>query len=196
MTEFFKQWYGILLLVLVDAGVLFALIAFTYRWFFKRVLDFLGATVCLILLSPFFAIISIRGMRAKKRGEITSVYRHDEYVGKRGRIKNLLTFERGENANKHGAWLERTGFYKLPRIVDIWLGKLSFIGPKAVTETECEGLTDEQMDRLLTRPAIITPYAVLGGEDELSVSEKYAWGYSLFMDMKIFFTWLLGKIRS
>ena len=158
--------------------------------------DFLCATVCLIVLSPFFAVISIRGARAKKRGDVITIYRHDEYVGKRGRVKNLLTFERGENANKYGAWLERTGFYKLPRVVDIWLGKLSFIGPKPLAESDCEGLTDEQMDRLLTCPALITPYAVLGGESELLASEKYAWGYSLFMDMKIFFTWLLEKIRS
>ena len=130
MTEFFKQWYGIVILVLVDLSVLFALIAFTYRWLFKRVLDFLSASVCLLVLSPFFAVVSIRGARAKKRGEIERLYRRDEYVGKRGRVKELLTFERGENGGLYGAWLERTGFYKLPRIVDIWLGKLSFIGPK------------------------------------------------------------------
>lgn len=196
MTEFFKQWYGILLLVIVDAGVLFVLIAFTYRWLFKRVFDFLSATVCLIVLSPFFAVISIRGACAKKRGEIATVYRHDEYVGKRGRVKNLLTFERGENDNRYGAWLERTGFYKLPRIVDIWLGKLSFIGPKMFTEKDCEGLTDVEMDRFLVRAGLITPYECIKADNTLLADEKYAWGYSLFMDMKIFFTWLLGKIRS
>ena len=52
------------------------------------------------------------------------------------------------------------------------------------------------MDRFLTRAGLIEPYGVLGGESELLASEKYAWGFSLFMDMKIFFTWLLGKIRS
>ncbi len=196
MTEFFKQWYGIVILVLVDLSVLLALIAFTYRWLFKRVLDFLSASVCLLVLSPFFAVVSIRGARAKKRGEIERLYHRDEYVGKRGRVKELLTFERGENGGSYGAWLERTGFYKLPRIVDIWLGKLSFIGPKPYTETECESLTDVEMDRLLTRPGLIEPYRVLGGENEIVSSEKYAWGFSLFMDMKIFFTWLLGKIRS
>ena len=73
---------------------------------------------------------------------------------------------------------------------------MSFIGPKPYKEADCENLTDEQMDRFLTRAGLIEPYSVLGGESELLASEKYAWGFSLFMDMKIFFTWLLGKIRS
>ena len=59
-----------------------------------------------------------------------------------------------------------------------------------------EGLTETEMDRFLVRAGLITPYAVLSAESELQADEKYAWGYSLFMDTKIFFTWLLGKIRS
>ena len=196
MTEFFRQWYGILLLVLVDAVVFFAIVAFTYRWFFKRVLDFLCASVCIILLSPLFIAVALRSVSAKKRGDIDTLYRRDEHVCKRGKVRELLTFAQGEKDNSYGAWLKRTGFYKLPMLLDIWLGKLSFIGPRAFTESDCEGLTEVEMDRFLVRAGLIAPYGFVRADSELLADEKYAWGYSLFMDTKIFFTWLLGKIRS
>jgi hypothetical protein len=52
------------------------------------------------------------------------------------------------------------------------------------------------MDRFLVRAGLIAPYGYIQADTELLADEKYAWGYSLFMDVKIFFTWLLGKIRS
>lgn len=199
MDEFLKTWYGILAFALFDAVALVLIITLTYRWFFKRIFDFLGAIVCLIVCSPLFLIVRIRAGKAVKRGEIQAVYRAEEFIGKKGKKIRLHTFERGEGA--YSAWLEKTKLYALPRLVDAFCGRLSFIGYKPLTESECETLTEAQYDRHLTRAGLIYPFSVNGGdlsdeEEMLKADEKYAWNFSFFGDLKIFFSWLLQKIRG
>ena len=205
MDAFMKTWYGIATLALVDTVALLFAIWLTYRWLFKRVLDFLVSVVCLAVVSPFYLTAYIRGKRALKRGEIESVFCAEEYVCKKGRIKDLHTFQtrnaEGEIAGKYGAWLQRTRFYALPRLWDVFCGRLSFIGAKPFTEAECGLLSDEEMDRCLPRPGLINPLVLRGNEqtdyaEMLDVDKEYAWNFSFFGDCKIFFAWLLKKIRG
>ena len=205
MDAFLKTWYGIVAFALFDTLAFFAIVCITYRWLFKRIFDFLSASVCLVVLSPIFLVIAIRGKSAKKRGEIERLVATEEFVCKKGRVKDLHAFsyenENGEIAGKYGAWLARTGLFKLLRLWDIWCGRLSFIGPRAFTELECESLTDEQMERFLTKPGLIHPSSVQGETDAhseyaLELDQKYAWNFSFFKDSYLFCAWLLNKIRS
>lgn len=205
MEWFLKTWYGIVAFALFDTLAFFAIVCITYRWWFKRIFDFLFAIPCLIAVSPILLVIVIRGKIAKKRGEIERLVHTDEFVCKKGRVKDLHIFAYrtadGEIAGKYGAWLLRTRLYQLLRLWDIFLGRLSFIGPRLYTESDCERLTDEEMDRFLCRPGLISP--VLPRETDksdeaetLRADCKYAWEYSFFKDCNIFFSWLLSKIRS
>ncbi len=205
MDAFLKTWYGIVTLALVDTAALLFAVCLTYRWLFKRVLDFLVSAVCLLFVSPVYLTAYLRGKRAMKRGELERIFRAEEYVCKKGRIKDLHVFETrnaaGETAGKYGAWLERTRFYALPRLWDVFCGRLSFIGAKPFTEAECALLSDEQMDRCLPRPGLINPLVLRGDEqtdyEEMLESDKrYAWRFSFFHDCNIFFSWLLKKIRG
>lgn len=199
MDEFLKTWYGVLTFALFDAAALLLIITLTYRWFFKRIFDFFSASVCLVVCSPLFLTVRIRAGKALKRGEIQAVYREEEFIGKKGKKIRLLSFERGEGA--YSAWLVKTKLYALPRLVDVFCGRLSFIGYVPFTEAECEALTEVQYDRHLTRAGLINPFTVSGGEisereEMLKADEKYAWNFSFFGDLKIFFSWLLQKIRG
>ncbi|MBQ8291025.1 MAG: sugar transferase [Clostridia bacterium] len=197
MNEFLGQWYGILTFALVDALALLVIVCLTYRWFFKRVFDVLVSAVCLLVLSPLFLTVFLKGTAAKKRGETEKLVQSDEYVCKKGRVKDLHLFAIPEG--KYGEWLKRTKLYAILRLWDVFCGRMSIVGATPFTESDCEGLTDVQMDRFLAKPGLIDPLykrEQAEKEEALLSDQKYAWQYAFFLDCKIFFSWLLHKIRG
>lgn len=205
MEEFLKSWYGILAFVAFDFIALTVIICITYRWAFKRIFDVFVSAVCILVLSPLYAVLFTRALLAKKRGEVKSVFKKERFVGKKGKTVKLLAFEsenaEGETACKYGEWLVKTGLYKTAVLFDIFLGKVSFIGCKALKESDCAFLTDEEDDRHIAKIGLINPLVVSGNEqtdyeDMLVSDNKYAEKFSFGLDCKIFFTWLLKKIRG
>ena len=73
MDAFLKEWYGILTFILFDLLALTVIISITYRWFFKRILDFIAATLGLILLSPLFFVLYLYATNAKKHGKMVKI---------------------------------------------------------------------------------------------------------------------------
>lgn len=202
--EFLNEWYGILAFVLFDVIALFAVVYITYRWLFKRIFDLLCSSVCLIFTAPLFLLVYLKGRGAKKRDEIATIFKRKAFIGKKGREITLKTFaiysENGEMSG-YGAWLKRTGFYALPRLLDVFLGRLSVIGYKPFSAVDCAFLDDVEEDRHIARAGLINPLVLSGDEqtdyDEMLKSDcKYAWNFSFFTDVKIFFSWLLKKIRG
>lgn len=190
MDEFLKEWYGILAFILFDLAALLLIITITYRWFFKRVFDFLVSLVCIALTSPILLWLYVRARKAKKRGEIEEIFKIEPFVGKKGKTVFLRRFN--GNFGKCAS---------LARLFDLFLGRVSVIGYKPLTEAECEKLTEVEFDRHITKPGLINPHLVRGGSEEdmqemLKTDEKYAWNFSFFGDIKIFFSWLLKKIRG
>jgi lipopolysaccharide/colanic/teichoic acid biosynthesis glycosyltransferase len=62
---------------------------------------------------------------------------------------------------------------------------------------EAETFTDVQKDVFLVRPGLISPVTSVKEENEVLEKElKYAWTFGFFTDLKIFFTWLIKKIRG
>ena len=183
-----NSWYGIAAFAAIDVIASIAVICITYRWLFKRLLDVLVSGVCLIALSPLFAVLCARGAAAKKRGEIDSVFVRTPYIGKKGKTVYLLAFGSGK-------------FKRLPELIDVFLGKLSFIGCKAFSAGDVSFLTEVENDRHIARPGLINPLVLRGDLDTdykemLRSDEKYAWNFSFFKDVKIFFLWLLKQIRG
>lgn len=204
MDAFLNEWYGILAFVLFDVIALFAVVCITYRWLFKRIFDFLCALVCLIFTAPLFLFVYLRARAAKTRGEIPQIFEKREFIGKKGKKITLKTFavcgENGEET-RHGKWLKKTGFYALPKLLDVLAGKLSVVGVKPFTELDLAFLDEEEEDRFIVKAGLINPLVRSGNKatdyDEMIKSDlKYAWNFSFFTDVKIFFSWLLKKIRG
>ena len=207
MNDFLSSWYGIATIILFDVVALIAVICITYRWLFKHVFDFLVSSVCLILTSPLFLAVLIKGKLFMKNNEgaiegLTETYYR---VGKKEKILKLKKFRSRDNDGEvlggYGKWIESWKLSYLPMLFDIFLGKMSFIGGKALLRSEAEFVeTEEEKDRYLARPGVINPLVRRGDEkvtyEEMFLSDRqYAWNYSFFLDCKIFFTWLLRKIR-
>ncbi len=200
MDEFLKQWYGILAFVAFDLIALVVVACITYRWLFKRLCDFFLSLICLILLSPLYLIIYLRGRTARTRKDIEKIINSKSFVGKKGKSVKLHSFA-CEGENSYCAWLKRTKFYALPRLFDVFCGRISFIGCKPFTESDCVFLSDEEEDRHLAKIGLINPLVKSGDKqtdyEEMLISDKkYADNYSFFGDVKIFFVWLLKKIRG
>ena len=202
--EFLNEWYGILAFVLFDVVALFAVICITYRWLFKRIFDLICSSVCLLFTAPLFLIVYLKGRGARKRGEILEIFKKERFIGKKGKEITLKTFavanENGETGG-YGAWLKKTRFYALPRLLDVFLGRLSIIGYQPFTAVDCAFLDEAEEDRHLTKARLINPLVISGNEktdyDEMLKSDaKYAWNFSFFTDVRIFFSWLLKKIRG
>ena len=208
MGDFLNSWYGITLMITFDVLALLIVICITYRWFFKRVFDVLVSAVCLVVTSPLFLAINLRGKKFMKENEgaidcLTETYYR---VGKKERVLALKKYRsrasKGQVLGQYGRWLEKWKLAYLPRIYEVFLGKISFIGVKALSRSDAEFVeTDVEKDRFLVRPGLINPL-VLKGDEEVTYEEmflsdrKYAWLYSFFMDFRIFFAWLLKKIRG
>ena len=187
MDDFLKEWYGVLVFVLFDFAALVLIASITYRWFFKRVLDFLVSIVCIVATSPILLYMYVRARKAKKQGKFDEVFVCDPFIGKKGKTVFLRRF-----CGNESKWAY------LARLFDLFLGRLSLIGYEPLKEEECESLTETQFDRHITRPGLIKPYMVAGKsrEEMLEFDENYAWNFSLFGDLKIFCKWLLKKIRG
>lgn len=208
MGDFLNSWYGIATILAFDVLALLVVICITYRWFFKRVFDVLVSAVCLVVASPLFLAITLRGKKFIKENEgaiegLTETYYR---VGKKEKVLTLKKYRSRDSEGRvlgmYGRWIEKWKLSYLPRVYEVFLGKISFIGVRSLSRSDAEFVeTDVEKDRFLVRPGLINPL-VLRGDEEVTYEEmflsdrKYAWNYGFFMDVKIFFKWLLKKIRG
>ena len=202
--EFLNEWYGILLFVLFDIVALLAAIAIAYRWLFKRVLDFLFSGLLLFLLSPVYLVLLIVGATQKKKGKIDALTKTELFIGKKDAEIRLRFFTtqpiEGEKSGFCN-FLQKSGWYKLPLLWDVFTGKLGFIGCKAFRPSDALFLDETEKDRHIPRPGLINPLVLNGDKDTdykemLQSDKKYAWRFSFGKDLKIFFAWVLRLIRG
>ena len=207
MAEFLNSWYGILAFVLFDVVALIAIIAITYRWFFKRILDVIFSSIAIALTSPLFLTVFLRGKKFQKEheGVLPSLTEKQVFIGKKEKRVYTHTYktrdEDGEVFGRYGRWLEETGLYKLPWLLDVFFGRISFVGVKKMLPSEAMFVDEENKERFTMRSGLINPLVLKGDEEttyeEMFLSDRRYVAYGgLYTDVKIFFKWLLKKIRG
>jgi lipopolysaccharide/colanic/teichoic acid biosynthesis glycosyltransferase len=115
----------------------------------KRLFDFLFSTLCLILSSPLWIIFPAL-IWLEDRGP---VFYRQERVGKDKRKFSLLKFRsmipnaesvgeavmatsKDPRITRVGYLLRKTALDELPQLLSIWKGDMSFVGPRALRESE------------------------------------------------------------
>lgn len=103
---------------------------YLWQWGIKRLLDILFSLILIIAFSPIALIIVILQLISG----IHSPFIIQNTVGKFGKVFGMLTFN-CKNANRSelavfGRFLYRSKVYKLPVLLNIFLGKMSFVGPR------------------------------------------------------------------
>ena len=178
----------------------------------KRVADPVLALVALVVLSPVFLAISLWIVVESGR-PIFFVYPR---AGKDGRPFRMVKFrtmvqdaiELGRSTGitrdpfgvvkddpritGAGRWLRRTSLDELPQLVNVLLGQMSLVGPRADLVEQAAHYTDEEARRLTVLPGI-TGWAQVHGRDSVTWQERFRmdlWyidNWSLWLDVKIVF---------
>ena len=189
-----------------------------YRVFFKRFYDIVFSGSALLLLSPFFLVTAIlvrvrlgspvffKQERPGKDARIFKMYKFRTMLNPQTRDGRILTdkerlecIEKGidimtdeERLPKIGKILRSTSVDELPELWNIFIGDMSFVGPRPLATIYLPYYSKEEMRRHLVRPGL-TGWAQIHGRNYTSWKKRFEYDIfyvdncSLFLDIKVLF---------
>lgn len=158
-------------------------------WFFKRLFDILLSFIAIVLLSWLFIILIIvnffcasgrpfyldprKGLNGKDICVIKFTSMHldaEENPGKYLNKKQMKQWKKERKVHndpritKFGKFLRKTSLDELPQLFNIFVGTLSIVGPRPITERELTlNFTEEETMKLLSvKPGLTGNWAVNG----------------------------------
>lgn len=177
-----------------------------YRSFFKRAIDIAASGGCLLLFSPFLAVVTVwlhfanKGAgafffqeRPGKKGKIFKVVKYKTMTDEKDSSGNLLPDE--ARLTKVGRFVRSTSIDELPQLWNVLKGDMSLIGPRPLLVKYLPLYSKEQMRRHEVRPGI-SGWAQCHGRNAISWQKKFeldVWyvdHISFITDCKIVFTTL------
>jgi len=180
----------------------------------KRVLDFLGASLLLLVLIPLFLLVALL-IKVDSRG---SVFFRQERVGINRRRFSLFKFRTMiEGADEHqirleernevtgpvfkirddpritriGRYLRRFSIDELPQLINVVRGEMSLVGPRPLPVRDVDRIDNLwQRRRFSVKPGITCLWQVNGRSDVsfdhwVSMDLEYIDHWSLELDLKI-----------
>ncbi|SFC21414.1 Sugar transferase involved in LPS biosynthesis (colanic, teichoic acid) [Flagellimonas taeanensis] len=171
-----------------------------YKNGLKRSLDFLIALFGIILLSPFFIVITIalwidfqgnpffRQDRPGKNEKIFNILKFKTMNDKKDDDGNLLPDN--QRITKMGRLIRKTSLDEIPQLFNILMGDMSLVGPRPLRTFYLPYYNEVEKLRHTVRPGI-TGLAQISGRNYLTWEERfgmdveYVRNMSLSMDFKI-----------
>jgi exopolysaccharide biosynthesis polyprenyl glycosylphosphotransferase len=179
----------------------------------KTALDYLGATLGLIALSPIFLTLAL-AVRLDSPGPIfhrrrvlgregttfaafkfrTMVVNADEVLARDPELKAAFAMgyklKTDPRITRVGAWLRRTSLDELPQLINVLRGEMSLVGPRMIAPDEAVRYGKWQMNLLTVKPGITGPWQVQGRSDiaydeRVKLSMNYIRNYSIWLDLEI-----------
>ncbi len=198
----FSTWWGIALFVIVCVALFVLVSAIFYRLFFKRVYDIFFSALLIILLSPVLLVLIIVGaikmkgnpfffqLRPGKNGKIFKMIKFRTMTQEKDKDGNFLPDE--VRLTKYGKILRSTSLDELPEMFNIFIGQMSFIGPRPQLEKDLVFMDSDIRRRHSVRGGLTGLAQVMGRnnitwEKRFSYDLEYVNKYSLFFDLKILF---------
>lgn len=184
---------------------------------FKRLFGLLGSLIgiifCFALL--WWWVIIINSIVTKGHPFFT----HSR-VGKKGKAFKIIKFRSmklnvnpdmtsefvnlDETTTKFGKFLRKTSIDETPQLLNIFIGKMAFIGPRPLIDAHEDHITVEirkENGAINIRPGM-SGYAQIHGRTSVSPKDKgeldgyYYRHFGLWLDIKIFFSTLLRIFGS
>ena len=182
--------------------------------FCKRVLDFVGASFLLFLLSPLFLVLALlvkltspgpvlyRWRVVGRGGHPFISYKFRSMVADADRLKAELE-ERNEmtgpvfkltqdpRITPVGMWMRKYSLDELPQLFSVVTGDMSLVGPRPPLVTEYERFTKYQRQKLAVKPGITCLWQVSGRnrvrdfDEWVRLDLEYIRNWSLMLDLKI-----------
>jgi lipopolysaccharide/colanic/teichoic acid biosynthesis glycosyltransferase len=149
----------------------------------KRVVDVVGASAALVLLSPLLAVVAV--LVRVRMG--TPVLFRQERPGRYGRPFVMTKFRTmtdrrdaggellpdADRLTALGRWLRRTSIDELPELLNVVHGDMSLVGPRPLLMEYLPRYSAEQARRHEVRPGI-TGWAQVNGRNAVTWDEKFA----------------------
>ncbi|MCD6405744.1 MAG: sugar transferase [Planctomycetes bacterium] len=177
----------------------------------KRVMDVLAAMVLLVVLSPVLAFCAVwialdspggflfRQKRVGKNSKCFTLYKfRTMHTG--SEHKGALTRRDDPRITRAGRFLRKWSLDELPQLVNVILGEMSLVGPRAVVPYVADRFDEFERITLNVLPGI-TGLAQVNGRDDLAFKDKsllnlyYITNYSAFLDLELMFRTLGVVVR-
>lgn len=181
----------------------------TVNLFIKRLIDFLGSLIGLIILSPFLLII-MAVIKITSKGPI---FFFQERLGKNGEKFKIIKFrtmvvnaekigdglfvktEEDNRITKIGKFLRATSLDELPQLWNVLIGDMSLVGPRPPVPQhphKYNEYSDFQRKRFEVKPGItgltqVTVRNSVPWHDRIIVDVKYVETFTVWLDIKILF---------
>ena len=164
-----------------------------YNRYIKRILDLIITGIALLILWPFYLIISLliaaedgfpvlyRADRGGYRGRPFRICKFRSMVKNADQIGGGTTALHDPRITKIGNVLRKTKLDEIPQLGQVFLGKMSLIGPRPELLRYVNQYEGEELDILQVRPGItdfssvelINLDEIVGGENADEMYEKY-----------------------
>lgn len=179
----------------------------------KRLVDVLGATVLLLLLSPVFLVIALlvradscgpvifRQTRLGLGGRAFTFYKFRSMCTDAEESRNnllkmnevtgpIFKIRKDPRITRVGRWLRRYSVDELPQLFNVLKGDMSFVGPRPPLPDEVAEYEDGQLKRLSVIPGITCLWQVSGRsklsfDDWVALDLEYIDSRSIILDLRI-----------
>ncbi len=179
----------------------------------KRLLDIIGATMGLVLLSPLFLLVAIaikldsrgptiyrRRVMARGGGQFdaykfrTMVVNGDEVLAQYpellARWQREQKLENDPRVTRVGKWLRKFSIDELPQLVNVLKGEMSLVGPRMIAPVEMAHFGSYAQERLSVKPGLTGLWQIAGRADlpydqRLLYDIRYVRTRTFWMDVKI-----------
>lgn len=186
-----------------------------YQRFWKRLLDLVLSALAILVLSPLLLAVALwvrldsrgpvlfRQKRVGKRKTYFSIYKfRTMYVDAPADMPTHLLQNADAMITRSGHFLRRSSLDELPQLFNIFLGQMSFVGPRPALWNQNDLI--EQRDRYGANELTpgLTGLAQVNGRDELPIAVKAAYDgeyvkkIGLWTDIRILFATFFGVLKA
>lgn len=187
--------------------------------FVKRIIDFIGSLIGIILLFPLLIIIALV-IKLTSNGPI---FFKQERLGKNGRHFKIIKFRtmienaekigdgltvKSENDNRItsvGKFLRATSLDELPQLFNVLIGDMSLVGPRPpVTYYPYDGIDNYPRwakKRFIMRPGVtglaqVTVRNSVSWDERIAIDNKYVDSFNIWLDIKIIIKTIFKIFKS